>query len=113
MKTIKHKCTYKGSVFDCSVCSKQAIGITPGGHCSCGEALPDVRDDQTPFEFCSIRCRDYSKLLEACKSAADAISKDWKSCNEATGEECEGFACYRGEHVAMEILDHAITEVKS
>jgi len=35
--------------------------ITKGGKCRCGISLPNVKDNETPFEFCSLACKNKSK----------------------------------------------------
>ncbi len=29
-----------------------------GGVCRCGRPLPDVAEDETPFQFCSTKCSE-------------------------------------------------------
>jgi hypothetical protein len=34
---------------------------TSGDRCRCGKALPSVRDDETPYEFCSRACKQAAR----------------------------------------------------
>ena len=36
-----------------------------GGKCRCGNKLPAVYEDETPYEFCSQKCADkYNKITK-------------------------------------------------
>jgi len=39
--------------------------MTPGGKCRCGKRLPDVRENETPYQFCSQKCKDAERRREA------------------------------------------------
>jgi len=32
--------------------------------CRCGSILPKVKDNETPFEFCSLKCKYYFQDLD-------------------------------------------------
>lgn len=36
--------------------------------CKCGTALPQVKDNETPFQFCSVECCLRQKLAESQKA---------------------------------------------
>lgn len=69
-----------GHITKCSICKQETTqgdlggtycsdecfliansGITPGGKCRCGESLPAVADNCTPYEFCSAKCKQEAK----------------------------------------------------
>ena len=41
--------------------------ITTGGHCRCGEPLPDVSVKEKPYEFCSEKCKSLSEVCDVLK----------------------------------------------
>lgn len=38
--------------------------MTKGGKCHCGNTLPDVKETETPFEFCSVKCKAKALFLD-------------------------------------------------
>jgi hypothetical protein len=41
--------------------------------CRCGKTLPDVSDDEVPYEFCSSRCRAAVKVDTAINAITNAL----------------------------------------
>jgi len=41
----------------------------PANHCHCGAELPTVDEDETPYEFCSEKCKDYTRILKGIETA--------------------------------------------
>lgn len=98
--------------------------ILTGGVCVCGEWLPCVDDDDTPYQFCSQECKDRAEKVGLWDKnvSAEQMNKDFDKINalyKAAPEMLEalkmvrGFAALRGDaKIHQEVWEDAMAAVE-
>jgi len=56
--------------------------IIVNDRCKCGTPLPKVKDTETPFEFCSLMCKEYFSHLSLQDRLDEAFKQDKSHSNK-------------------------------